>query len=80
MPRLTTIQGIRICVYSNDHIPPHIHAIYNEHEALVDIRDVRIFEGSLPTNKIRVVFDYVGENQEDLLEVFYQLNPNIAQL
>lgn len=47
-----------------------IHAIFNDYEALIDIRTVQILEGNLPTNKRRIIFDYVQENQVDLLEVF----------
>ncbi len=80
MPCLTKIQGIKICVYSNDHVPPHIHAIFGEYEAIIAIRDIEVLNGSMPNNKKRIAFDYIRENQEELLKIFYELNPNIAQL
>jgi hypothetical protein len=36
----------------NDHQPPHFHAIYGEHEALIEIETLPIFRGSLPTPRI----------------------------
>lgn len=80
MPCLAKINGIKICVYSNDHVPPHIHAIFGEHEALISIREIQVFQGSLPPNKSRNALDFVRENQVHLLEVFYKLNPHIAQI
>ena len=77
MPCIETIKGIRICVYSNDHVPPHIHAIYGEYEALIDIRELLIIAGSLPANKRKMVIAYVQDNQKDILETFYELNPNL---
>ena len=77
MPCIETIKGIRICVYSNDHVPPHIHAIYGEYEALIDIRELVIIAGSLPSNKRKTAIAFVEENQDDILETFYELNPNI---
>ena len=80
MPCIETIKGIRIYVYSNDHVPPHIHAIYGEYEALIDIRELNIMTGNLPSNKRKIAIAYVEENQEDLLETFYELNPNIQRI
>ncbi len=80
MPTIATIKGVKICIYSNDHVPPHIHAIYGEYEALVDIREIVVIKGDLPANKRKIAAEFVEENQEDLLALFYQLNPNIQQL
>ena len=80
MPCLIKTQGVKICVYSNDHVPPHIHAIFGEHEAIIAIRELEVIQGELPTNKRRIALEYVRSNQNDLLESFYQLNPHIAQI
>ena len=37
MPRLSEFYGIVIYMYFADHNPPHFHAIYAEHEALIRI-------------------------------------------
>ena len=80
MPCLTKIQGVKICVYSNDHVPPHIHALFGEYEVLIAIREVEVIKGNMPNNKIRVALTYVSANQNDLLDAFYKLNPHIAVL
>ena len=48
MPLFELIDGIKINVYSNDHLPPHIHAIYNEYEAVISIIGKEIIRGLLP--------------------------------
>ena len=39
MPTISLFYGIVIQMYWRDHGPPHFHALYGEHEALVDLRD-----------------------------------------
>lgn len=79
MPEIDRISGIRVCVFSRDHLPPHFHASYGEYEALIDIREGVVIVGGLPRKKLREVLEYLAENQEDLLETFYQLNPQLRQ-
>ncbi len=79
MPEIDRISGIRICVFSRDHLPPHFHAFYGEYEALVTIRDGSVFAGELPRKKMREILAYLAENQNDLLEIFYQLNPTLRK-
>jgi hypothetical protein len=33
---------------AKDHLPPHFHALYAQHEALIDLRDFRVIRGSKP--------------------------------
>ncbi len=79
MPELDRIFGIRICVFSRDHLPPHFHAIYGEYEALFDIREGTVIVGSLPRRKLREALEYLANNRQDLLEAFYELNPTLRQ-
>ncbi len=37
MPTISEFLGILIVMYYNDHAPPHFHAKYGEHEALIQI-------------------------------------------
>ncbi len=67
MPCIDTIKGVKIYIYSNDHVPPHIHAIYGEYEALISIRQVEIIKGELPSTKRKIAFAFVNENLEDLI-------------
>jgi len=79
MPEIDRISGIRICVFSRDHLPPHFHAFYGEHEALIEIREGVVIAGHLPRRKLREALDYLAENRDDLQETFYHLNPTLRQ-
>lgn len=47
MPEISRFYGIIIRMFYNDHNPPHFHVIYQENEALIDIRTLEIIEGSI---------------------------------
>ena len=36
MPVVSEFEGIEICLYFDDHLPPHFHAKYAGQEALVE--------------------------------------------
>jgi hypothetical protein len=43
--------GIVIQMFWREHGPPHFHALYAEHEAVIDLREFRIIRGSLPRRR-----------------------------
>ena len=49
MPIISIFFGIVIRMNFFDHAPPHLHAAYNEAEALFDIRTGEVIAGQLPT-------------------------------
>jgi len=51
-----------------DHPPPDFHAVYGEHEALVDIMTSEIIEGSLPLGARSLVSQWVGLHESELLQ------------
>jgi hypothetical protein len=46
MPTISTFYGILIQIFWRDHGPPHFHALYGEHEALIDIRTLEVMQGA----------------------------------
>lgn len=77
MPVVELLDGIKISVYMNDHIPPHIHASIGEYESLIDTKNGDVMVGNLPKTYLRKVLKFVKENKNELLEAFYILNPTI---
>ena len=55
MPELCRIYGISIRLHFRDHNPPHFHALYGEHEAVIEIRSISVVEGRLPARARRLV-------------------------
>lgn len=42
MPEISKFYGIIIRMFYNDHSPPHFHAIYEEYEAIIEIKTLNI--------------------------------------
>ena len=57
MPTLSCFYGILIQMFWNEHAPPHFHALYGEHEALIDLRDLSVMRGSLPRRAMTLVIE-----------------------
>ena len=67
MPRVSAFYGIVIAMYYQDHAPPHFHARYGDHEALIDIQALRILQGWLPRRALALVFEWANLRQSELL-------------
>ncbi|TAE30622.1 MAG: DUF4160 domain-containing protein [Cytophagales bacterium] len=82
MPIFDVFDGIAIHVFPREHLPPHCHVWYAEYEALINIRTLDVFVGWLPAKQLKKAIAYisVAENQQDLLETFYTLNPHIKRI
>ena len=68
MPTISVFYGIVIQMYWEDHAPPHLHALYGEHEALVDIRTLEILRGSLPRRAQALVLEWAALHRAEIAE------------
>lgn len=55
-------------MFARDHPPPHFHALYAEHEALIDLRNLSVLRGSLPRRALALVFEWATEHRDELME------------
>jgi hypothetical protein len=60
--------GIVIQMFWLDHPPPHFHALYAEHEALIDIRILEVIEGNLPRRALALTLEWAREHRDELME------------
>ena len=67
MPELCRFYGIVIRMFWEDHPPPHFHAIYGTHEALVEIASGEIIAGSLPTGARSLVKQWTELHPDELM-------------
>lgn len=67
MPELSRFFGIIIYMNWRDHNPPHFHAVYGEHEALVSI-DGALLAGGLPRRALSMVFEWLAVHRAELLD------------
>ena len=72
MPVLSRFYGIIIRMYFQqaEHNPPHIHAIYGEDMAAVDILTGEVLEGNLPPKALAMVREWAAINKIDLLHMW----------
>lgn len=66
MPEISRFLGIVIAMYYADHNPPHFHAKYGEHEALIDIETGALLDGTLPKRALALVLEWHTMHREDL--------------
>jgi len=55
-------------MFYNDHEPPHFHAIYGEHRALVGIAPVEVLAGGLPRRALGLAFEWAAMHQRELTD------------
>jgi hypothetical protein len=66
MPEICRFYGIIIRMYFSDHPPPHFHAEYGEHEALISIEEIQLFSGGLPARAFNLVNEWAILHQSEL--------------
>jgi len=67
MPCVSQFFGIAIYMYYNDHHPPHFHAEYAGHEAVVMIGTLEIRSGELPRRARALVVEWGSLHRAELL-------------
>ena len=66
MPEISRFFGIVIRMFYNDHAPPHFHAEYGEHEALIEIESLAVYAGSLPNRALALVREWAPLHRDEL--------------
>ena len=71
MPEITRFYGIIIKIFfRNEHNPPHIHAVYGEHNAIFEIATLEMIEGDIPSKGVKMVQEW-GEKHKDELKIMW---------
>ena len=66
MPRVCEFSGITIEMFHNDHGPPHFHAKYAEHKAVIGIDPIAVLSGRLPPRARRLVIEWAVLHRPEL--------------
>jgi len=66
MPEISRFYGIVIRMYFGDHAPPHFHAEYSGHSAVIEIETLALISGSLPPRAMGLVAEWAQAHKEDL--------------
>lgn len=72
MPVLSRFYGIIIRMYFQqaEHNPPHIHALYGEDMAAIDIQTGEVLEGHLPPKALAMVREWAAIHKNNLLHIW----------
>ena len=72
MPVLSNFYGISIKMYfqQSEHNPPHIHAIYGEYIAAIDIASGKMLEGDLPSRALKLVQEWLNIHRSEILKIW----------
>ena len=71
MPEITRFYGIIIKIFfRGEHNPPHIHAVYGEHNGLIEISTLEMVEGDLPPKALALVKEWAGKHQKELQQMW----------
>jgi hypothetical protein len=70
MPEICRFYGIVIKMYFADHVPPHFHAEYAEHEARIAIESLTVLSGTLPPRAMGLVAEWSVLHRQELLELW----------
>ena len=68
MPTISFFYGIIIRMYFADRPPAHFHAVYGEHEALVNIETGEVIYGHLPKTAAGIVKQWTLARRSELRE------------
>lgn len=66
MPEISRFYGIVIKMFFDDHHPPHFHALYGSHEALIAINTLAVIAGHLPPRAMGLVIEWTSLHQDAL--------------
>ncbi|MCL5991232.1 MAG: DUF4160 domain-containing protein [Bacteroidetes bacterium] len=70
MPVISMFYGIIIMMYFKDrkkHKLPHIHVKYQENEAVINLKDSKVLEGKIPSNKKKLLEAWIELHRDELL-------------
>jgi hypothetical protein len=70
MPSISMFYGIIVYLYFKDNIQhnkPHIHVRYQEDEVIVAIPDGEVLEGSIPSNKMKLLQAWIEIHKDELV-------------
>jgi hypothetical protein len=68
MPEISRFFGIVISMNYNDHWPPHLHARYGKHKALIALHAPVLIEGYLPPRVLGLIIEWVMLHHDELMQ------------
>lgn len=71
MPEICRFYGIIIKIFfSNEHNPPHFHAVYGEYNGSFSILDLKMIEGDLPRKAQNLIIEWANKHKEEIINIW----------
>jgi len=70
MPRISAFYGISIFIYYKDHLPPHVHAVYGDSEAAIEISAGYVLNGRLPNRAAKLVATWLVTHRAEVMNAW----------
>jgi uncharacterized protein DUF4160 len=74
MPTIQRFGAVKLCMYADDHHPPHFHVVGPDFQVLVRIADLVVFAGEARPNQIAAAMAWARANRDELLHKWDKLN------
>jgi hypothetical protein len=76
VPRFITLGRVGICLYADDHVPPHFHIRTPDGEAQVRIDSLEVIRGDLNQADLEIAMAWARQpgNREALMVEWMRLN------
>jgi len=72
MPVICEFSGVKICMYYDEHLPPHVHVYGSDFSAAVSVPEGETLRGKLPHGIESRVRKWVRRNAAVLMENWYR--------
>lgn len=66
--------ALKICMYADDHVPPHFHVVTPDLECLVRLSDLQVIEGQYHKRELATAILWAAENLDLLERKWSELN------
>ena len=74
MPTLYRDGNLKVCMYSNDHSPPHFHVLTPDERASVTIEGLQILAGELSNKTMNKAKKWAQDHKVELTQKWEEIN------
>ncbi len=74
MPTIRAFSACKICMYADDHNPPHFHVLAADFHVKVEISTLRIIAGEVRKRTLREPLAWAAKNKAKLALKWIELN------
>jgi Domain of unknown function (DUF4160) len=74
MPEVVRLSNCKVCVYADDHLPPHFHIRGRGWDVSVNLETLTLMAGRGVSNDIDEAIEWAESNVELLYQVWKRLN------